>query len=348
MEASLVATIIEELNNIRSYGEGLKILGKFSLVSKGLIRDNEQLFHSIIQKTLGFKEPNIKIKADENRDIILGRSPKSLFYGFFEFKLMSNESYEHSWTYYRVDIDRNDTKLKNYEYNITFVSNNRTKIKFSGIHYFTKDYFLIYKNENLEIYYLRLDNLIISYKLPEMKTFKAIQRDWGLIIVCNFDVVVSIGTLKMENGKYKLTMDIAEYSDYDYSVFGYYGPYYKDVHIDDRSYIEDYFTGTEYALDPIITFPAGHIEQCVNIYPTIDLLYINEICLVYDVKKGKVAWLFYPTSGVTCDSYVIYHNRILDIITGRVLLNLNTPGGSRIILTRKDDDTGYWIWINQN
>lgn len=347
MESSLLATFIVELSSIRSYGEGFKILDRISLISKKLYAENEQLFHNVIQKALGFREPDTSIKSAEIEAHNSGKPPESFFYGFFQYKLSDNIGiYDRCWTYYRVTINHYP------EFVITFHSNTDERFVFIGDSYFTNDYFLIYRKGILEIYHLKpLNNPTNKIYSGEflMSSYMAIQRKWGLLILYEHEKRSYFASLKLVNGKYELEKDIRRY-DGDTSMSGYYGVYRNgDPRMPDRFYNKEYFTDVEYPLDPLITSLSGHIYKTKNVYPTIDLILMYEYGgFLYDAKNNNIAWVFFKDKELLMfDSFIISENHIVDIITGKSLLLLEyLPQKSSFLLTRKDNDTGYWIWIN--
>lgn len=338
----IIPIILSAMENIRSYGEGLKVISQAFYtyhLSKELGAKHDQAFHHRIQSVLGFKTPQATVKAQELEDKETGALPMSFFYGFFQIRYYKDTDPVLCWTYYKVYITLG--------YSIEFVSNENQVIRFVGKKYaFTKDYFLIYDKKIISIYHSRP---LVDHKIFEdgidMKEFIPVQKDKGVMLIYKMNTQFNIAFIS-DKGSFTLLKTFTDdlfYNVVGTTVCGYYGIYKSEI---DRISIIDYFTDKEESMPPFITSSSGTVSV-KNEYPEIDAVYLDqEGGFYYDVKNKKIAWIFSEERkrNDKFDSFILNGAWIVDIITGRILLNL-IDYTHEFFLTRKDDNTGYWIWI---
>lgn len=339
-----IKLLIHKLQSIRSYGEGLKEIAialNLSYINKTLRSENDQLFHYEIQKALGFKTPSSEVKTLEQLAIMTNSPPPSFFYGFFQIRYTQDPFTEFTWTYYRV---------KTFNDIVEFTSNDNKVIKFIGEHYFTKDYFILrHKGDVISIYHMRpLEENRIFYNF--LNTIK-----WWITVVQREDGVI-IGNIGYANFNLKYIKNDGSVRDININsqflnlkAFGYYGQYTSICYESGggKTAILDYFEKKERPVCPAIK----NIPRAVsikNVYAEIDAFtLIDNIVFFYDSKNERIAW-FLNISEYKLrifDGFVIVDRDIVDLITGRILIP--SCSDSMISLTRKDDDTGYWIWVHK-
>lgn len=339
----IIPIILSEMESVRSYGEGLKVISRAFFIyhlSKELGARHDQAFHHKIQSVLGFKTPQAKVKVQELKDKEMGKMLMSFFYGFFQIRYYRDADPNLCWTYYKVYITLGS------KYSIEFVSNEKQVIGFIGKRYaFTKDYFLIYEKKVITIYHSRpiINNKIFERNI-DMDDFTFTQREKGVILAYRADRLFNIAFIT-NKGSFTLlkTFTDSVYNVIGMAICGYYGMYMPNM---DRISVIDYFTDKEESMPSFITSSSGSISV-KNEYPEIDAIYLNQGGgFYYDAKNRKMAWVFSEERkrDSKFDSFILNGLWIVDIITGRILINLEGYA-NECHLTRKDDDTGYWIWI---
>lgn len=334
MSSNLELVLLERLNDIRTYGEALKILGQYALYFKNI--NLEEKYNYKIREVLGLTP-----KGE--------RGPNSYHFGLFEIRVVEGRIPSLQWTFYRVnEIEADDD---GHVIGFEFVGNNGEKEEIffldRGIYMFTTNYFLLLINNILTIYHLRPleSHIVFKKEVPFKGFFNVVERYSSLILIYSFEKT-SFVISKIPFDTWEIivlrTLDRERIND----RMGYYGFYKNNPDRPDDLFFIDYISSESHNVHANITYASGAINVAYNVYKTLDIIFINSnVGCIYDAQNAKLAWLFDNNQDYRIyESFFIANNRVIcDIFTGRQLLNLHNDGIS-ITITRKDDDSGYWVW----
>lgn len=261
----------------------------------------------------------------------------SAYSGLFELayaytKICSNKS-KYSWNKYRIykDIVGNrymmleNTGQAHYIYNSISISNR---------------YFMNIKHDTISIHTdtpWNSDHLIFFHKFDG----KRINSSCIMEIVDGLLIEIDQQVFYLD----PIDKSFKEiYSEFDHKRIGSGGYYSENSMI-------SYRTGETVPVPISGCFRIANV--CIAGVPGYDILLLDDAReIVYDSMKAEVKWTTVISDVSTediIDSLLFGGKEIRDLYTGQILLNIEAVGGQSIVgVTRKDDRTGYFVWLDGN
>lgn len=327
---------ISELSSISSYGEGLAAIEKLTYLSKERVEKYKQLFHYVIQRIMGYSVPPNVVISRELREPRT-KHPHSLFYGFFEFRYGSSGHYE-PWTYYRVQINCS---------NISFIGNNGEEINFSifsGGAFLTHNYCVIKREEMIHIYHERIspEHRLFYGPSPIETIIRVVERPNELVFIYYDDSgMVSVMFYSFKKGTFSVPDHFTPVLRMHRYFCGSLGFYFQS----NGKLLCQTYSDTRKIISGMPSELINEICFVRNEFKHFDFIYTNLFSgFLYNNLEDRILWSF--DTGIPrllhCDSFSILDNSIVDLVTGRKLFSVD---GTLLSLTRKDDGSGYWVWV---
>lgn len=330
---------ISEFNGINSYGEGIAVIENLTYLSEKNIEKYKQLFHYIIQRIMGYSVPPVSVISRELKDSGKKR-PNSLFYGFFEFKYGNNGPYE-SWTYYRIYYKRSE---------VVFIKNNGEEIIFPIVShgvFLTHNYCVIMEDEEtLSIYhkYLSRNHRLYYGFSPISMIVRVIERPNELMFIYyNIDGKIDIMLYSFSKEYFVAPDFFKPVSHMNRFMCGFLGFYLQSG---------DNLICQSYSGEKIVVpgMPANLINKVFfvkNIINQSDFIYTSlSLGFMYHSHENRITWsreISCPRIPY-CDSFLLIDDSVVDLITGGKLFSTEYK---ILCLTRKDDGSGYWVWVSE-
>lgn len=336
----------------RSFGEALRKLSQNLGVSKEMkdfLRSSEVL--SIIKRVLGFRNPPPELIRNKNWN-------KRTFYdGFMELRSKGEKSkikrkFLSCWSCYRIYRGPGSRDF-------LLLDNAGEEINFLSYRLLTTTNYLVSQNgdgETINVYYkkIKIDLPYSKIEIDDEETFMIIETERGLIICVGLlDDEGTIGDIKgntkvyliNEFGKKFIKTITGNISLLRQGSRGFYISSRGTDFV--KTVLIDYFNGEEIAKIPFL--------KELNSETTISGFYknIDRIDLMwkgpgffYDNKAQMITWIF-SDKFKNIDSFIFTDKMLLDVITGEPLLFFNFTIPESILVTRRDDESGYIIWVEK-